>query len=174
MTPETENIPDWARRQREEDPGWIVENLDVFWLFASLAYEDTGRGAIVVDTRVQPIPGAGHPVGYFSQEQIEEKDKRIKVMVHEYHPTQEYVLVLLRPGDVVSTYRVGIVPSESWEEVANEATPSRTTEPASEPKLDPPGLETLMEWEAEGGCEAACPHQCWVEPDGAPRHGEVN
>ena len=23
----------------------------------------------------------------------------------------------------------------------------------------------------EGGCEAACPHGCWVEPDGTCPHG---
>ena len=61
MTPENTGIPDRASREREEDPVWIVENLDVFWLFASRAFEETGRGAIVVDARVQPIPGAGHP-----------------------------------------------------------------------------------------------------------------
>jgi hypothetical protein len=40
-----------------------------------------------------------------------------------------------------------------------------------ETPLEPPDLETLMEWEAEGGCEAACPHSCWVEPDGTCTHG---
>lgn len=40
-----------------------------------------------------------------------------------------------------------------------------------ETPLEPPDLETLMEWEAEGGCEAACPHSCWVEPDGRCPHG---
>ena len=38
--------------------------------------------------------------------------------------------------------------------------------------LRPPDLETLMEWEAEGGCEAACPEGCWVEPDGYCAHGK--
>jgi hypothetical protein len=36
---------------------------------------------------------------------------------------------------------------------------------------NPPDLATLMEWEAQGGCEAACPQQCWVEPDGRCEHG---
>jgi len=35
-----------------------------------------------------------------------------------------------------------------------------------------PDLETLMRWEAEGGCEAACSHGCWVEPDGHCPHGQ--
>lgn len=29
-----------------------------------------------------------------------------------------------------------------------------------------PSIEQLMEWENEGGCESACAHQSWVEPDG--------
>jgi hypothetical protein len=45
------------------------------------------------------------------------------------------------------------------------------TEPEAEPKLEPPDLETLIEWESEGGCEAACPYSCWVEVDGVCSHG---
>jgi hypothetical protein len=40
------------------------------------------------------------------------------------------------------------------------------------PALHPPDLDTLIEWEAEGGCEAACPEGCWVEPDGYCPHGK--
>ena len=36
---------------------------------------------------------------------------------------------------------------------------------------EPPDVETLIAWEAEGGCEAACPHHCWVEADGTCTHG---
>jgi len=32
-----------------------------------------------------------------------------------------------------------------------------------------PTMEQLMEWEAEGGCEAT--DGCWVEPDGYCEHG---
>ncbi len=38
--------------------------------------------------------------------------------------------------------------------------------------LEPPDLETLQAWLDEGGgCEAACPHGCWVETDGHCPHG---
>ena len=46
------------------------------------------------------------------------------------------------------------------------------TEPATvanPKKLQPPDVETLMEWEEEGGCEAT--DGCWVEPDGTCPHG---
>lgn len=32
-----------------------------------------------------------------------------------------------------------------------------------------PDIETLIEWEADGGCEAT--DGCWVEPDGICPHG---
>ena len=44
-----------------------------------------------------------------------------------------------------------------------------TVEPL--PRPEPPDISMLMEWEAEGGCEAACPYGCWVEPDGRCPHG---
>ena len=44
-----------------------------------------------------------------------------------------------------------------------------TIEPSTRP--EPPDIQTLARWEAEGGCEAACPHACWVEPDGYCPHG---
>jgi hypothetical protein len=34
-----------------------------------------------------------------------------------------------------------------------------------------PSIEQLMRWESEGGCEAAGPCGCWVEPDGRCEHG---
>jgi hypothetical protein len=73
MTPEDRNIPDWAQRERQADFGWIQENLDVFWTVATTALEDAGRGAIVVDTTLEPVPGAGNPFAYFSQDQVEER-----------------------------------------------------------------------------------------------------
>ena len=153
------------------DFGWIQENLDIFWAVATAALEDAGRGAIVVDTTLEPVAGAGNPFAYFSQEQVEERgNEDTQRMVAEYDPTQEFVVVLLKPGDRTSTYRVAVVPPGSQEVVAS-VVPSRTGKPAEEPKLRPPDVETLIEWEFEGGCEAACPHRCWVEPDGTCTHG---
>ncbi len=41
------------------------------------------------------------------------------------------------------------------------------------PQSEPPDLDTLMQWmNNDGGCEAACPHGCWVEPDGTCPHGK--
>ena len=70
MTPENPKIPDWALQENQAVSGW--EELDVFWFYASLAYNNMGRGAVVVDTRSQSKPGEGYQVGYFSQERIED------------------------------------------------------------------------------------------------------
>jgi hypothetical protein len=172
MTPENPNIPAWARQERQADLGWIAENLDMFSAIASLAFEEEGRGAIVVDVTSQPVPGAGHPFGYFSQETIaEQDDEDITRMVAEYDPAQEFVVVLLKSGDRASTYRVGAVLPGPQGAVASEGTPGYTGDPVAEPGLRPPDVETLIAWEAEGGCEAACPHHCWVEADGVCPHG---
>ena len=95
----------------------------------------------------------------------------VQRMVAEYDPTQEFVAVLLKSGNRTSTYRVGLVPRESQYVVPSRARSKRTREPAAERELEPPSIETLIEWESEGGCEAACPHGCWVEPDGTCSHG---
>jgi hypothetical protein len=38
-------------------------------------------------------------------------------------------------------------------------------------KLTPPTQDDLERWNSDGGCEAACEHGCWVEPDGTCEHG---
>ena len=107
MSPEGRKLPEWARRERGQDLTWIQENLDVFEIAARTAYQETGRGAIVVDTTVQPHPDLGHPFAYFSQEQIEEdEDEDIKRLVRGYDPEREFVVVLLKKKDRTSTYRI--------------------------------------------------------------------
>jgi hypothetical protein len=172
MTPERHNIPDWACQEREADLAWISENLGIFCTVATDALEDSGRGAIVVDTTSLPVPGAGHPFGYFSQEQVDEYgDEDSRRMVADYHPEQELVLVLLKPGERSSTYRVGALQARSQKIRPSVPTTNRTIESGARPRLEPPDIETLIAWEADGGCEAACPHHCWVEPDGVCSHG---
>ena len=38
-----------------------------------------------------------------------------------------------------------------------------------EPTTEHPDIETLEEWDMDGGCEAT--DGCWVEPDGVCQHG---
>ena len=107
MTPEHGSIPDWARMDRQRDLEWIQENLHIFWPAATDAYVELGRGALVVDITQQPIAGLGHPFGYFTQAEIEKKnDADAKRMVREYDPDWEFTLMMLKPKDQMSIYRV--------------------------------------------------------------------
>jgi hypothetical protein len=94
-------------------------------------------------------------------------------MVSEYDPTWEMVTSLLKAADRVSTYRMKIIASESLPKDAGDSPTgsAQETELLVETDPEPPDLETLMAREAEGGCEAACPHHCWTEPDGTCSHG---
>ena len=110
MTAEQDQIPDWARRDRQHDMEWISENLHVFWPAATNAFVKQGRGAIIVDTTSRPT-GEGNPFGYFPQSFVEERDDEdIKRMVREYDPDIELVVVMLKPFDHISTYRVQVLP----------------------------------------------------------------
>lgn len=112
MGAERPQLPDWAREERESDLNSINENLPIFQLAAKVAYEGSGRGAIVADTTVKPVPGLGHPFGYLSQEQIEKHgDEDTQRMVQEYDPDEEFVIVLLKEEGRSSTYRVQAPPT---------------------------------------------------------------
>lgn len=47
--------------------------------------------------------------------------------------------------------------------------PTLRGDPCSTDESQAPDVETLMEWDEEGGCEAT--DGCWVEPDGVCPHG---
>ncbi len=62
--------------------------------------------AIIVDATSRPT-GEGHPFGYFPQSFIEQYEyDDIKRMVRDYDPDNELVVVMLKPEDHISTYRV--------------------------------------------------------------------
>jgi hypothetical protein len=108
-----QQMPDWARRERAGDMAWIKENVHVFWPAAQRGYAEVGRGALVVDTTSQPVKGAGHLFGYLPQEAIEQQDdENTQRMVREYDPSAEFVTVLLKTKDRMSSYRVRLAPRE--------------------------------------------------------------
>ena len=108
--------PEWARRKRASDLAWITENLAVFWPAARQAYVELGRGALVVDTTSQPVEGGGHPFAYFPQDIIEEQgDEDTRRLVREYDPPTEFIGMLLKSEDRVSSYRLRVVDAEPRE-----------------------------------------------------------
>jgi hypothetical protein len=166
---EHQRIPEWAERERAGDLNWIMENVDVFWPAAQLGFEELGRGALVVDITRLPVEGGGHPFGYFPQQMFEQEgDQDTRRLVREYEPPSEFVTVLLKSRDRVSSYRLGVVDSEPREQLGSRVEPHpRSSEPGR--RMEPPDIETLIRWEAEGYCEAT--DRCRVEPDGICPHG---
>ena len=105
-------IPEWAQKERASDLAWIGENLHVFWPAAQQGYQEQGRGAIVVDATSRPT-GGGHPFAYLPEAGVEKLNEQDAVrMVKAYDPTWEFVTMLFKRQDRLSTYRVGI-PSQN-------------------------------------------------------------
>jgi hypothetical protein len=113
MGKEQQGIPDWARRERLRDMDWIAENFHVFSPAATASFQEQGRGALVVDTTQRPT-GVGHPFGYFSESFFEERDDPdVKRMIKQYDPEKEFVVLMLKQQDRMSTYRVQTAPRTS-------------------------------------------------------------
>jgi hypothetical protein len=106
-------MPDWAREERESDFAWIAENRSSFWPAAQAQFSAHGRGVIVVDTTQQPDPNAANPMYYIVSTQVEQTDDEdTKRMLREYDPSQEFVVLLLKPEGHASTYRYRVQPVE--------------------------------------------------------------
>ena len=102
------SIPAWTERERVEDLTWIGENLQKFWNVARSGFEAEGRGALVIDM-VAMATGTGHQFGYVSEDQIRQFGGKDEIrMVAAYDPSWELVIVLLKPRDRISSYRVGV------------------------------------------------------------------
>lgn len=115
-------IPKWAEKERSNDLSWIRENLQIFWPAAQRGYETVGRGALGVDTTqtFSHAGGVGHPFSYLDQATVEQRgDEDTKRMVKEYDPSWEIVTVLFKPRDRLSTYRIGVIPPGSRENLGS-------------------------------------------------------
>jgi hypothetical protein len=117
MTTEKPNIPEWALRERQHDLAWLGENIELFYLAATAACREAGRGAIVVDVTSRPVPGLGHPFGFVIQEEIERSgDEESKRLVGEYEPATDFVVMLLKSHNRTSTYRLRAQPRSDGKE----------------------------------------------------------
>ncbi len=166
---ETPQWPVWAEQERLDDLAWIKHNADAFWSMAQAGYEAVGRGVVVVNIAHQASE-AGHPLSYCPQDAIDLLDlETAGQAVQAYHPQEEFVTLLIKPEDRISVYQLQLIMPENDVRLQS---PLILKEKSPLATSAPPDLETLMTWEWEGGCEAT--DGCWVEPDGAPRNGEVN
>lgn len=175
---EREDSPGLEGPDKDPELAWLEENLTIFWPAAHYGYEQEGRGALVFDASVEPL-GEESQFNYAPQSVIEESEdeasRRLAAFVAEYDPEKQFIAAVIKPELELATYQIEV--GEDLVEAVNayedvDYRPRRSTT-ETEPKvtLEPPDLETLIAWEAEGGCEAACPHNCWVECDGTCPHG---
>ena len=163
------DVPDWAEQERARDLAWIQDNRHEFWPRAQQGYQEVGRGAVVADTTITVTHpgGIGHPLGYFDQQMIEQTgDEDTQRLVKEYEPREEFVATLLKTQERISSYRLRVAPRENLGSRVKQSQP----EPPAEVRPEPPDLETLMQWEDEGFCQAT--DGCVVEPDGVCSHGK--
>lgn len=97
---------EWVQRI---DLHWIAENYDVFWRVAQRDGGAGARGAIAVDLTGPPVEG-GHPVAYWSEAHVQAYgDAALTRMVAGYTPRTELVILLLKPGNRISAYRVRLM-----------------------------------------------------------------
>lgn len=79
---------------------------------AQQGFQDSGRGAVVIDTTtlVRHEKGMSNPFVYLPEKAIEEKETLVDAlrMVRAYDPTWELVTVLVKPQDQESIYRIGV------------------------------------------------------------------
>jgi hypothetical protein len=79
MRTERTNGTDEERRQ---DRGWIAANRALFWLVATVANEEIGRGAIVVDLAAEPAAGK-QTFSYFAEGEFELENERLHHLINQ-------------------------------------------------------------------------------------------
>ena len=102
--------PGWAEKDRKQDMVLIQENAEIFQIASSSAFIQVGRGAVVVETTILE-EDEWHPFAYYLQEVVElDFDDDTQLMVQNYTPFEEFVIVSLKPENRTSTYRIRAIP----------------------------------------------------------------
>lgn len=91
---------------------WVEENRSLFWLVATVAWEQTGPGAIIVDLS-KPSNDGGYLFRYMTQGEIELRDNHLDRLLREYNPHREFVVVLLKTNDQIRIH-LGNAPLIGW------------------------------------------------------------
>ena len=88
--------------ERERDLAWIKENLGVLLTQAIAAFQEQGRGALLIS---EFLPGVVPLVRYVLARDLPQSDA--KRMARLYNPLNQMIVVMLKAGDPATTYRVG-------------------------------------------------------------------
>jgi hypothetical protein len=160
--------PSAAERRHAQEQAWLEENVALLWPAAYTGYLETGRGTLIIDTTAQPLPEEP-PFRYAAPPQpTEADDETLKLLaqyVAEYDPERQLVATFLHAENELPAFSLYQLEVDQYLADVMQA----ITVANQVPEQEPPDIETLMAWEAEGGCEAT--DGCWVEPDGCCSHG---
>jgi hypothetical protein len=99
-------------REHRKESEWVEENRSLFWLVATVAWEQTGPGAIIVDLSKSSNDG-GYLFRYMTQGEIELRDNHLDRLLREYNPHREFVVVLLKTNDQIRIH-LGNAPLIGW------------------------------------------------------------
>lgn len=101
------------RLEEQEDLSWINSNRRLFWLVATVAHEQIGRGAIIVDTTANAPWGKGNPFDYQAKGELQLEDEALNQLLQTYMPDREFVIVLLKAEERFNCY-LGNAPILGW------------------------------------------------------------
>ena len=105
MTPES-NTPNAVHVETEKDLSWIHNHASLLSSKACGWFKLVGRGAILVDAAAKPL-GESSLFTYLNQDEFERfDDGEINLVLETYDPSEEFVLVMLKPQDLLHTYRI--------------------------------------------------------------------
>ena len=128
MSPEKISLTG-SQEEQERQRGlvWIEANRDFFWLVATVASEQTGRGVLLVDmTRNNEQKSL--TFGYIPEGALTTIDERQRALLHTYNPQREFIISLFKPDGRTLTY-LGQMPEPGWWEEL----PARTPYPPANP-----------------------------------------
>lgn len=111
MTTERHSTTNQSPTERQQDLEWIGQNRDIFWLSATTAFEEVGRGVLMVDLRQEPLD-PGQPFSYHAEGELELQDDKLKGYLDDYDPGREFIVVLQKPSGY-AVYR-GRRPDIGW------------------------------------------------------------
>jgi hypothetical protein len=87
------------------DKEWLAANLEMVGQIARDGFEVAGHGAVVVDLQGEGNP---EPTIYLPSVSMPGHDEYTAGLVRDYSPDAEFVVVLIRPGEMESSYRVAL------------------------------------------------------------------
>ena len=114
-------------QERQRDLAWIEANRDFFWLVATVAGEQTGRGLLLVDmTRCDEERTLAF--GYVPEGSLEGIDDSQRALLQTYNPQREFIISLCKPEGRTLTY-LGRMPEPGWWEMLHAQTPYPPADP---------------------------------------------